>query len=158
MGGGGGMGGGMFRVKAEGKNSFKVDTVCLEHGKDEPRPSMHYVLVPLSEFKQDPHIEAVCKLLANKQISQNVAQALAWHFADGLGWDEMAAKVRAEEPGLGRLMWFQPEELRMAVEAAGLIVAEVGDVEPVKSDAERALENSPGNKQSASDEAQAQNS
>ena len=44
---GGGGGGGFFNIPAEKVGQFKVQTVCLEHGKKDPRPAIPYEIKPI---------------------------------------------------------------------------------------------------------------
>ena len=121
MGGGGGMGGmggggmGMMRIPPERMRKVPVTTVCLEHGKPDPNPKMAYKMVPLEEFTNDPKIAVLCEALGYGQVTQNTAQAAAWHIMDGLSWQELAAKNRIESKYTGNVKWFSPLELNTAV-------------------------------------------
>ena len=114
MGGGGMGGGGMMNVPAEKTRKFKVQTVCLEHGKPDPNPRMKYKIVPLEQFTDKEDVRVLCEALGYHQVSQNTAQAAAWHMMDGLSWDELAAKNRMESKYTGNVSWFSPIELRAA--------------------------------------------
>ena len=96
MGGGGmggmGGGGGFFNVAAEKVGKIKVATICLEHGKADPRPRIPYTLKPLEEFNDDPHVYEVCSMLGHGEIDQRAAQVAAWHFTDAMSFEELAAK------------------------------------------------------------------
>jgi hypothetical protein len=97
MGGGGmGMGGGMFNIPAGRDGMLKVGTLCLEHGKPDPTPHMNYVIRPLSELNSDPKIEMLCRMLANDQVNQGVAQAAAWNMANDLPWNKLVTMNRVE--------------------------------------------------------------
>ncbi len=118
MGGGGmGGGGGFMRVPPERMKKIQVTTVCLEHGKKDPNPKMAYKIVPLEEFTKDPNIRVLCEALGNGMVTQNTAQAAAWHMMDGLSWDFLAAKNRVESKYTGNVRWFTPFELRTAAVA-----------------------------------------
>ena len=70
---------------------------------------MKYRIMPLGDFTNDePRLARLCELLAEKQISQNVAQAAAWHVANGITWEQLAAKK------LPRGKYFTDEELQAA--------------------------------------------
>jgi len=114
--GGGGMGGmGMMRVPAERQMKLKVTTVCLEHGKVDPNPRVTYKMIPAEEFTQDARVLEVCRLLGYSRMTQNVAQAAAWHLTDGLAWAQLRNKVKSENPFTRQVtMWFQPQELVQA--------------------------------------------
>jgi len=117
MGGMGGMGGGMgmMRVPAQREMKMKVTTVCLEHGKADPHPKVAYKMIPAEQFTEDPRVLEVCRLLGYNRMSQNIAQAAAWHLTDGLGWSELASKIKSED-GFTRqvTMWFHPREIYQA--------------------------------------------
>jgi len=119
--GGGGMGGmgmggmGMMRIPAERQMKLKVTTVCLEHGKADPNPRVAYKMIPAEDFTQDPRVLEVCRLLGYSRMTQNVAQAAAWHLTDGLAWSELRSKVKSENPFTRQVtMWFHPQELVQA--------------------------------------------
>ena len=114
MGGGmGGMGGGAFSVPAEKTKVLKITTVCLEHGKKEPSSRMAYKLVALDTFSTDPKLQVILASLGRGELSQKVAQAATWHVANGLSWDQLAAK-KIDRLGRPDDAWFSPNELLMA--------------------------------------------
>jgi hypothetical protein len=115
--GGGGMGGGMgmMRVAPERMRKLEVTTVCLEHGKPDPNPKMAYKMVPIEQFTADPKIRVLCEALGYGQVTQNTAQAAAWHIMDDLSWQELASKNRVESKYVGNIRWFSPIELQSAV-------------------------------------------
>ena len=113
--GGGGMGGGFLRVPPERMKKMTVTTVCLEHGKPDPNPKMAYKIVPLEQFTDDPRVRVLCEALGYGQVTQNTAQAAAWHIMDKMSWQELAAKNRVESKYIGNIRWFSPIELRTAV-------------------------------------------
>jgi hypothetical protein len=119
MGGGGmggmGGGGGFMRVAPERVRKVAVTTVCLEHGKPDPNPKMAYKMIPLSEFTSNAEVRVVCEALGHGQITQNTAQAAAWHLMDDMSWRELAAKNRVESKYTGNIRWFSPIELQTAV-------------------------------------------
>ena len=119
--GGGGMGGGMGGMGGGGACSsppqktrvLRVSTVCLEHGKKEPSSRMPYKLTALDQFSSDPQLTLVMASLGRGELSQKVAQAVAWHLSSGLSWERLAAEkhdrlVEPDEP------FFTLEELLMA--------------------------------------------
>lgn len=84
---------GSFIVHPGKQRVFRFATVCLEHGKPEPSPRMPYKLVTLESFSQDPRLPVVMAALAGGQVSQKAAQAAAWHIANGLSWERLAAEM-----------------------------------------------------------------
>jgi hypothetical protein len=116
-----GMGmGGMMRIPAEKQLKLKVTTVCLEHGKRDPNPRAAYKMIPAEQFISDTRVVEICKLLGYNRLTQNVAQAAAWHLTDNLSWQELAVKNRIENKYTGNVLWFHPRELHVAA----MIVAE----------------------------------
>ena len=129
----GGMGGGMgmMRIPAEKEFKVKVTTVCLEHAKKDPNPRVKYKMVPVEQFTEDPRVHEVLKQLGYNRMTQNVAQAAAWHLMDGLSWSFLANKIRKQDPVTRQTeMWFHPQELQFA----SLVVANAhqlhGQVDP----------------------------
>jgi len=117
MGGMGGMGGGMFNVKPEVVGNFKVPTVCLEHGKREPRPKIPYVIKPIEQFTKKAEIRELCQMLGKGRLNQRAAQAAAWHFSDGMSWPQLATKQLRFANG-ARRAYFSPIEIRQAMQIA----------------------------------------
>lgn len=119
MGGGMGMGGmgmgGMMRVPPEKMRKADVVTVCLEHGKPDPTPRMAYRIVPIERFSIDPRVNQLCTMLGRGQLTQNVAQAAAWHLTDNVSWQQLAMKNRVESRYTGNIPWFSPAELHQAL-------------------------------------------
>jgi len=117
LGGGGGMG--MFNVPPEKVGKMKVITVCLEHGKPEPRPAMKYKIVPIAEFTDQPAVHELCRMLATGRINQRAAQVAAWHLNDGMSLQELAAK-RIERANGASYPYFSPQELRAGVQIVAM--------------------------------------
>jgi hypothetical protein len=119
MGGGGmggmGMGGGFFNVAPDKVGKIKVATVCLEHGKLDPNPRVAYEIRPIESFTQDQRVAEICKMLGRGEVSQNAAQAAAWHFTDGLSWEQLAAKDRVRLSNGYTEKFFSPQELAVAM-------------------------------------------
>ena len=117
--GGGGMGG-MFRVEPDKPRKVNVATVCLEHGKQDPNPRMKYKIVRLSEVNSSPVVDELCKALANGKVSQNIAQAAAWHVANGLTWQELVKKPRVVSQYTGVEYYFSRYEVENAIRLVSL--------------------------------------
>lgn len=115
MGGGGmggmGGGGGFFNVPPEKVGKFDVTTVCLEHGKGEPRAAIPYEIKPLESFTSKPGVRELCELLGNGQLNQRAAQVAAWHLNNGMSWQELAAKQLRYANGTSR-PYFTAEEMQ----------------------------------------------
>lgn len=116
MGGGGaaGMGGGMFSVPPEKTRAIPVATVCLEYGKPEPTSRHPYKLVAIASFSSDPQLAAILELFGRGEIPQKVAQAAAWHVANRLPWERLAAETIDRAGGFPDEPYFSPAELMAA--------------------------------------------
>ncbi len=111
---GGGMGG-MFNVPAQKVGKLPVRCVCLEHGKKEPRPAIQYKLIPVEQYSSDPRLKHLLSLVHPKSpFPQKVAQAAAWHIANRMSWQQLAAKQVRRLGGL-RYPYFTPQQLRAAM-------------------------------------------
>jgi hypothetical protein len=97
MGGGGmmgGMGGGFFSVPPEKTVQFPITTVCLNHGKAEPKPRMTYRLIKLEDFTSDPVLQELLVMVGTGAFDGNkqAAQAATWTVTDKMSWEKLAAK------------------------------------------------------------------
>jgi hypothetical protein len=111
----GGMGGGMFNVAPEKVGKINVATVCLEHGKQDPSPRMKYEIRPIESFTKDVRVIELCRMVGNREVPQNAAQAAAWNLTDGLSWQELAAKDRFRSQFTGQVeKYFSPVEIQLA--------------------------------------------
>jgi hypothetical protein len=121
MGGGMGMPGGAFSVPPEKTKVVRVGTVCLEHGKKEPSSRMAYKLVTLDTFSTDPKLQALLANFGRGGMPQKVAQAATWHVANGLTWDQLAAK-KIDRLGRPDDAWFTQAELLLAHRSVAMAV------------------------------------
>jgi hypothetical protein len=117
MGGMGGMGGGMFAIEPEQVAKFKVTTVCLEHGKKDPRPGIPYEMRPLEDVTAKVEVKELLIAMGKQGLSQRAAQAAAWHLANGLTWEQLANKRIVHLNGTSE-MWFHPEEIQAGMRIA----------------------------------------
>jgi hypothetical protein len=112
--GGGGMGmggGGAFSIPPERSRTFRVPTVCLEYGKREPSSRMPYKLTRPETFSSDPKLAVVLESLGRGELPQKVAQAAAWHIANGLTWEKLAAEKIDHAGGIPDEPYFSQAEL-----------------------------------------------
>ncbi len=114
FGGFGGGGGGFFNIPPGRVGKLGVKTVCLEEGKPDPKSRIEYKIQPLSELNSDPKIFEMCRMLANDEIAQPVAQAAAWNMANGLSWQELLVKNRVELMDGSFERYFQPRHIQIA--------------------------------------------
>lgn len=119
MGGGGGMG--MFSVPPEQLGQFKVPTVCLEHGKKDPRAQIPYEIVPLEKVTKDPAVKELLTAFGKEKLDQRATQAAAWHLANDMSWEELAGKRIEHLNGTSEL-WFHPAEIQAGMQVARLAV------------------------------------
>ena len=119
---------------------IRVTTVCLEHGKDEPSPRVSYRIVPIESFTQKPEVIEICKALGYAQGSreqvkeiQMAAQATAWHYTNGLSWEELASKVGTQHVHGPSEPYFTPLQLRQGLQFAQEIVRRVRGTPPTKT-------------------------
>jgi len=113
---GGGGGGGVFNIPAGKTGKLKIKTVCLEHGKPNPRLAINYRVQPLESLTDDAKVAETIRMLAADEVTQNVAQATAWHLTDGLSFEHMLTMNRVERMGGYFERFFSPDELRVAVQ------------------------------------------
>ena len=120
MGGMGGMGGGMmggmgmYNLAPERTETIQIATVCLEHGKAEPKSSGKYKMFPLETISEDPVVSEICKAVSCGAISQRVGQAAAWHCVNEMSWEELAAKEMRHAFGV-RTPYFASQEIQAAI-------------------------------------------
>jgi hypothetical protein len=121
-GGMGGMGGGFFNVAAEKMGKLTVTTVCLEHGKTEPREAIPYEIRPIESVTTKAGVRELCESLGTGQINQRAAQAAAWHLNNDMSWEKLAAKQLRFANGT-RKPYFTQDEIRGAMQIATVAVA-----------------------------------
>ena len=112
--GGGRGGGGVFNIPPGKVGKLSLTTVCLEHGKPNPRAAMDYEIKPLSAVTTDPKVAEICRMIANDEITQPVAQAASWSITDGLSWQEMLVKNRIERMDGYFERFFSPNQVAFA--------------------------------------------
>jgi hypothetical protein len=96
-----------------------VSTVCLNHGQPEPRAAIPYEIRPLDSVSDKPEVREICRLLSAGKVSQHVAQAAAWHFANGMSWEQIAAEHYRYANG-GGSPYFTPREIYAAMQLASV--------------------------------------
>lgn len=125
---GGGGGGGVFNIPVGKVGKVAIKTVCLEHGKKEPKSHIDYVIQPLEALNSDPKIKEMIRMLAEDEVTQNVAQAAAWNVTDNLSWEELSAKNRVESKMGGRTeRYFNHNELVVAQQAVAVSIQRVNE-------------------------------
>jgi len=100
MGGmGGGGGGGFFSVPPEKIVTVQLNTICLEHGKDDPHSRMKYKLVPVEVMTNNSVLPELLSMVGTGKLDKNAAQAAAWHLTDRMSWMELASKEQQQIGG-----------------------------------------------------------
>jgi hypothetical protein len=135
MGGmGGGMGGGMMggmgmmNIPPEKIAQLKVPTVCLEHGKKEPKPNIPYEIKKIEVVTSKPEVRELLTALGKKNLNQRAAQAAAWHLANDMSWEQLANKQIEHLDGSSEL-YFHPQEIAAGMQIASGAVAQAAEVE-----------------------------
>lgn len=113
--GGGGMGMGMMNIPPEKVGQLKVNTVCLEHGKPEPRASIPYEVKPLESVTNKPGVREVCAMVGRGDIPQRAAQVAAWHLNNNMSFEQLAAKQLRFADGTSQ-PYFSPQELQAGLQ------------------------------------------
>ncbi|MCH8045928.1 MAG: hypothetical protein IID44_19620 [Planctomycetes bacterium] len=130
---GGGGGGGMFNIPAEKLRKLDAFTICLEHGKKNPHQAMAYTIKPIEEFTDNVQVQELVRMYAKHgPRGYKAFQAAAWHLADGLSWQQLAAKQR-QRLGRESLRYFQRAELLAAQQVVAAVVKKAKESRP-KSD------------------------
>ncbi|HEY1065626.1 MAG TPA: hypothetical protein VGE52_05945 [Pirellulales bacterium] len=99
----------IYTVRGKRSLHLAVACVCLEYGKPEPNSQLPYRIRPAESFTTQAELVEVLKRYAKGQATYGPAQAAAWHLANHLSWEELAAKRRGDGPLLS------PEELRLGM-------------------------------------------
>lgn len=127
-------GAGIFSVAPEQVAQLPLKTVCLEHGKPDPRSSMTYRLVPIDQHSSDPVLSAMLEQFVAGKMEQKVAQAAAWNIANRMSWKELTAKKVKHLGGIAPTPYFKSSELTKAQElvakAEQTVRDRAGDAKP----------------------------
>ncbi|HEY3964565.1 MAG TPA: hypothetical protein VGM05_08465 [Planctomycetaceae bacterium] len=87
-----GNGNGVFSVPPQKTVQVPLMTVCLAHGKPEPRARQKYQLVKLETYSSDPVLHETIQLFVSGATDAETAQAAVWHLTDKMSWDDLHAK------------------------------------------------------------------
>lgn len=80
----------MFNLAPEQVGKVKVASVCLDHGKANPRAKIPYEIKPIDEVADQPGLAEVVALLGQGRVDQKIAQLAAWHLSNDMSWEELA--------------------------------------------------------------------
>lgn len=144
MGGRGGRGGGgMFSIAPNKTHKQSVRTVCLEHGKKEPRSTVKYTIMPIDNYTDNKTTQVLCSMLGDEELDQNAVQAAVWCAENGLTMEELAAKKKQASRNNLPESYFKSAELELGmqlIEQADARAEEIKKVEEAQKDLE---ENAP---------------
>ncbi|MCA9073052.1 MAG: hypothetical protein KDA84_29220, partial [Planctomycetaceae bacterium] len=122
-GGFGGGGGGFFSIPPQKIVQVPYTSVCLAHGKPDPHPRNTYRLVPVDDYTEDVDLQELVRIVGAGKVNKQAAQAAAWHLADKMSWQELAAKSVRRLGGQGTFPYFSRSELFTAQQLVGLAQA-----------------------------------
>ena len=121
-GGGGGFGGGgFFSIPPERVVRIQYNSVCLAHGKPEPRSRMRYRPIPVEQFTSNMALQELIRKVGTKRIDPMVAQAAAWHLTDKMSWNQLAAKERKHLGGRASEPYFSHAEINRAQSLVAIV-------------------------------------
>ena len=149
MGGRGGMGGmggrgggGLFSIAPNKTHRESVRTVCLEHGKKEPGPSVEYTIVPIDTYTENKTTQVLCSMLGDPELNQNAVQAAVWNAENGVSFEELASKTKQEGNNNMPESYFLKEELSTGVNLLAKAQERAAVLQEVE-DAQKALVEEP---------------
>lgn len=124
LGGAGGAGQGFFSVPPDQIVRVPYNSVCLNHGKPDPKPSMTYRLVRTEQYTDNPALRELLAIVADGKVNPQVAQAAAWHLTDDMSWHELAAKTVKRLGGAPPTPYFTQAELYYAQSLVAVATAQ----------------------------------
>ena len=83
---------GVFSVPPLKTVQVPLSTVCLAHGKPEPRARLKYELVKIEDYSNDPVLQETLNLFVSGATDTETAQAAVWHLTDKMSWDDLNNK------------------------------------------------------------------
>jgi hypothetical protein len=108
----------LFNIAPEKVGKFKLECVCLDHGNPSPRPRIAYQIKPIESVAKKAEVAVVCAMLGRGQLSQKAAQAAAWHFHNGLTWEQLRREQKSFAMGRIHEPYFTGRQLAAAKKAA----------------------------------------
>lgn len=114
LGGGGqfgGGGGGFFSIPPQKIVQVPYTSVCLAHGKPNPHPRNTYRIWQVDNYTEDTALQELVRIVGQGKVNKQAAQAAAWHLADKMTWQELAAKSVRRLGGQGSYPYFSRAEL-----------------------------------------------
>jgi len=118
-------GGTIFNIPPESVREIQIDSVCLEHGKPNPKNTMPYELAPLAEVCKEPAVESLLVRYGKEGLDRDVVQVAAWNLANGLSWDKLAAMTEPVAINAVRSV-YTPQQLQAARHLTDRAKKEIG--------------------------------
>lgn len=106
-----------FNIAPEKVAQLRLTSVCLDHGKPDPRPAISYQIEPIASVTDKAEVEELCRMLGRGDVSQKAAQAAAWHLENEMSWDALEAKQLKSAFGMAAKPFFTSRELAEGKEA-----------------------------------------
>jgi hypothetical protein len=119
---------GIFSVPSHKTVQVPLKTVCLAHGKPDPRPRMTYKLVKLEDYTSDPALRETLKLVAADDTDLQTVQAAVWHVTDKMSWKDLRAKQIERLGGLDPQPYFTEKQVDEAESMHERVQEKVKDV------------------------------
>lgn len=101
--------GGLFRVPEGKVVRLRFAAVCLDHGKPDPSPRHPYELQPITNRTDDEVVHAALKSLGDEDLTQQVAQLVAWHQVNDKSWNELSKMTRSVVAGVPKRLFSTAE-------------------------------------------------
>jgi hypothetical protein len=136
-GAGAGQNGGMFRIPPGRSIKQTAVTVCLEHGKPDPKPQIPYRLMRLETLVQDPVLASICTQLNSSQLDQVSGQAAAWHVANKMSWEQLSKLPAHQSKYLPPQKLFSAKQIQSAqafVDGTVMTLSRAADDQPQTSE------------------------
>ena len=98
---------------------------------------MEYTIKPIESMSKDKKIHEMCRMMANDEITPNIAQAAAWNVANGLSWEFLLTKNRVELMGGYFERYFSRRELEIAQQVVAESAARAKQRKSEKKDGDK---------------------
>ncbi len=89
-----------FTIPAKGKVMIALHSVCAEHGKRSPIARMTYQLKALDKQVENETLREIIQAYDPAKTDSLAFQAVVWHLADGMSWEDLARKTINTAGGL----------------------------------------------------------
>jgi hypothetical protein len=114
IGNGNRIGNGFFLVPSQKTVQVPLKTVCLAHGRPDPRPRMKYRLVKLEDYTHDAVLQQTLENYVSGEVEMQAAQAAVWHLTDKMSWADLRSKQIERLGGVEPLPYFTDKQVDLA--------------------------------------------